>query len=155
LLRRAGHLDASTLTAIRRDAILVLAGQAMGDQSARRWAESSAEERVLRAIEQHVVWVAERDGVVVGWVEVDQDRIEGLYVRSDLACRGIGSTLLARAEGLIEASGHSQAVLKASSNAEEFYLRRGYEPQSERPVDAGRPMVKLLRKRSAHRAQRD
>ncbi len=144
MLRRARHIDASTLTGIRRDAILVLATPEIGDQRARTWAENSAEERVLRAIDQHVVWLAECDGAVVGWVEIDRDRVEGIYVHPDFACRGIGSALLLHAEGLIRDSGYTAAALEASWNAEEFYLRRGYVPQSKRPADAGRPMLKPL-----------
>ncbi|MAG31004.1 MAG: hypothetical protein CL908_08950 [Deltaproteobacteria bacterium] len=117
---------------------------AMGEERARRWADASSEERVVRAIDGHEVWVAEVDGVPVGWVEVDRDRVEGIYVHPRLAGSGIGSTLLGHAEALIRAAGFPSAALEASWNAEEFYLRRGYEAQGPRPEEAGRPMRKPL-----------
>ena len=118
----------------------------MGDREARGWAESSAEDRVFRAVEQHEVWLAEHDGIVLGWVEVDQGRIEAIYTRPDVARQGIGSMLLLHAESEIRTAGHPTVTLEASSNAEAFYLHRGYEPQSLLVVQTGaRPMLKRLR----------
>lgn len=147
-LRPARVSDAPDLAAIRRDAILGLATAEMGEQDARDWANSAAADRVLRAIDDHEVWVAEHDAVPVGWIEIHRDRIEGAYVRPDLARGGIGSALLLHAESRIRSAGHASAALDASPNAERFYLRRGYEPQSEGSVEAGRPMVKPLRDRA-------
>ena len=144
-IRPARQIDTSDLAAIRRNAILVLATPEMGEQRAREWADSSADERVLRAINEHEVWVAERDDVAVGWVEIDQARIEGMYVCPNRARGGIGSMLLLHAEDRIRSAGHAVVALDASWNAEEFYLRRGYEPHSQHQADAGRPMRKSLR----------
>jgi GNAT superfamily N-acetyltransferase len=133
-----------SLAAIRRSAILVLAAPEMGKQSAREWADSSADERVLRAIVDHEVWVAEHDEVALGWVEIDRARVEGLYVSPDRARAGLGAALLQHAEDRIRAAGHAAIALHSSPNAEAFYLRRGYELQAEQPDDAGRPMRKSV-----------
>lgn len=152
-IRPARRADVSALTEIRRDAILSLAAPEMGEKSARDWAHSSADERVVRAIEKNEVWVAERVGAPAGWVEIARDRIEGLYVRPDLAGAGIGSALLLHAEGLIRSAGHRSAALDASSNAEEFYLRRGYEVQAGGRATSGLPMRKPLHGTTARRAE--
>ena len=144
-IRAARQVDTSDLAAIRRNAILVLATPEMGEQRAREWADSSAYERVRRAIDEHVIWVAEHEGVAVGWVEIYQARIEGMYVCPDHARGGVGSALLRHAEDRIRSAGHAVVALDASSNAENFYLRRGYELHSQRQADAGRPMRKPLR----------
>ena len=127
---------------------MVLASPTMGAPRARDWADSSAAERVLSAIKGHEVWVAERDDRSVGWVEIDGNRVEGLYVRGAVAGRGVGSALLLRAEEVIRSAGFGSSALDASPNAEEFYRRRGYailtEPKADRSADDGIPMVKLL-----------
>ena len=130
---------------IRRDAILSLATPEMGGERARAWADSSADERVHRAIEQNEVWVAEQGNAIVGWVEIDRGRVEGMYVRPDVSGGGIGSTLLLHAEGLIRSAGHGAVALDASPNAEQFYLQRGYQAQEQRPEDKGCSMLKPLR----------
>ena len=144
-LRLAIDADAHGLAAIRRDAILTLAAAKYGSDRARRWAESSGDERVQRAIEQNEVWVAEDRNVAVAWVEIDRDRIEGIYVHPDVAGTGVGSALLLHAEDLIRSAGHAAVALDASWNAERFYLRRGYRAQAETRGDSGLPMVKPLR----------
>ena len=144
-IRPAHRADIRTLTVIRRDAILALAAPMMGGRGARDWANSSSDERVHRAIEQHEVWVADHVNAAVGWVEINRDRVEGMYVRPDLAKCGIGSALLQHAERLIRSAGHSGVALDASPNAEQFYFRHGYNALSEETADEGRPMFKTLR----------
>ena len=150
-LRPARRADTRALTVIRRAAILSLATPEMGRTRARDWADSSAEERVQRAIEQNEVWVAEHGNVAVGWVEIDRDRVEGLYVCPDVSGSGIGSALLLHAEGLIRSAGHGTVALDASRNADRFYLWRGYEAQAERLANEGRPMLKPLHGRDRSR----
>lgn len=72
------------------------------------------------------------------------DRVEGLYVCPEVFGVGVGSALLLHAEDQIRLARHRTATLEASPNAEEFYLRRGYETHAERPADGGQPMRKLL-----------
>ena len=143
-LRLAGAGDGPRLTAIRRDAILRLAGTEMGEGGASAWADSAAADRVQRAIEIHEVWLAEQRGAPVGWVDLHRERIEGLYVHSTQARRGLGSALLLHAEARIKSAGYSAVLLDASANAEGFYLRRGYKRLPEARSDGSRPMSKTL-----------
>lgn len=110
---------------IRRDAILALAVPTLSQEEAETWARQITEERMRRALREHEVWVAE-DEVVIGWVEIDQDRIAALYVSPNNAYRGVGSALLAFAEISIFHAGHRTVQLEASRNALNFYIRRGY-----------------------------
>lgn len=86
----------------------------------------------------------EHDGAARGWVEIHGDRIEGLYVAPASARAGIGTALMAQAEGRILAAGHTSAMLDASENAEPFYLARGYEPRGEILDDGSIPMRKAV-----------
>ena len=131
-LRRAEATDAEALANVRRSAILALAvpamsreQAAMSREQAQQWAMRAAPDRTARAMRDHVVWVAV-DGAAIGWVEVDRDRVAALYVSPSCSRRGVGSALLARAEAFIRSSGYAMARLESSSNALDFYLRRGY-----------------------------
>ena len=142
--RLARRSDAKQLGSIRRQAILVLASSEIGEERAANWANSASAERVIRAIEDHEVWVAGQAGVAVGWVEIDGERIEAMYVHPDVSLQGVGSRLLAHAERRVCELGHASIQLDASPNAEGFYLRNGYEPRAARRPDAARPMSKQL-----------
>lgn len=146
-LRPAHFDDIATLTQIRRVAILTLTAPTLGQEAAQHWADAAASNRVQRALKIHQVWVAECMDAAVGWVEVDGDHIAGMYVQPKYAGQGIGSALLAHAEGEIRAAGYSAVRLAASWNAEAFYLRRGYRPLGERSVEEGRAMMKRFSSR--------
>ena len=141
--RRAMHKDASRLYDIRRRSILALAPPAMPKAEAQAWASQltlSGMERKLRELE---VWVAELD-VIVGWGAIRADRLEGLYVAAEFAGQGVGAGLLARLEGLMRDRKFPSVRAEASSNALDFYLRRGYRATGPQTPQGAWPIVKEL-----------
>jgi GNAT superfamily N-acetyltransferase len=98
---------------------------------------------MARAIRDHDVWVAV-EGVAIGWVEVDRDRIAALYVSPSCSRRGVGSALLGRAETDIRSAGYATACLESSQNALDFYLRRGYRRCGPPDADGAWPLRKDL-----------
>src|SRR6266480_2483694 len=126
-IRRADPSDDAALSAIRRSAILELAVAAISPSQAEEWANQAAADRVTRAIQHHAVWVAVQ-GVPVGWVEVDEDRVAALYVAPHCSGRGVCSRLLLRAEAAIRDGGHAAARRETYPYTATFYLRRGYLP---------------------------
>ncbi|MGH2798501.1 MAG: GNAT family N-acetyltransferase [Thermoleophilaceae bacterium] len=81
----------------------------------------------------HTVWVAV-EGAVIGWVEVDRDRVAALYVSPSCSRRGVGSALLARAETSIQSSGYATARLESSQNALDFCQRPPKESHPGSPI---------------------
>ena len=142
-IRRAEVADEEALAGIRRRAILGLAVPAISMEQAEQWATHVAADRIVRAIGDHDVWVAV-EGVAIGWVEVDRDRIAALYVSPSCSRRGVGSALLARAETHIWTSGYATTRLEASQNALIFYLRRGYRRCGPPDADGAFPLCKEL-----------
>ena len=142
-IRRAGAGDEEALARIRQSAILALSVPAMSTEQAEKWAMRAPADRVVRAIRDHDVWVAV-DGAASGWVEVDRDRVEALYVSPSCARRGVGSILLARAETSIRSSGYAMARLESSRNALDFYLRRGYVRCGPPDAEGAYPLRKDL-----------
>ena len=142
--RRAMRKDASRLHDIRRRSILELAPPVMPKAAATAWASQltlSGMERKLRELE---VWVAELDGVVVGWGAIHGDRLEGLYAAPEFAGQGVGAGLLGMLEGLIRDREFPSVRAAASVNARGFYLRRGYRATGPKTPDGAWPIVKEL-----------
>ena len=140
--RLAMRKDASSLYDIRRRSILELAPPTMPKAEAQAWASQltlSGMERKLRELE---VWVAELDGVVVGWGAIRGDTLEGLYVAAEFAGQGMGAGLLGMLEGLMCEREFPSVRLEASSNARGFYLRRGYRATGPQTSRRAWPMVK-------------
>ncbi len=142
-IRRAYPSDHVALSAIRRSAILELSVAAMSPSQAEQWANQAGADRVTRAIQHHAVWVAV-EGVPIGWVEVDEDRVAALYVAPHCSGRGVGSRLLLRAEAAIRDGGYAAARLETYPNAATFYLHRGYLPSEARTADGALLLSKRL-----------
>lgn len=73
--------------------------------------------------------VAERDGVVVGFVDCDGDFVNALHVLAAHARTGVGAALMEHAEAAIAAAGHAQARLETdtfNTRSRAFYAARGY-----------------------------
>jgi putative acetyltransferase len=136
--------DASRLYDIRRRSILELAPPTMPKAEAQAWASQltpSGMERKLRELE---VWVAELDGVVVGWGAICGDSLEGLYAAPEFAGHGVGAGLLAMLEGLIRHREFHSVRAEASTNARDFYLRRGYRATGPQTPKGAWPIAKEL-----------
>jgi len=142
-IRRANLMDEAKLATVRRDAILTLAVPTLSEAEAEQWAQQVSPERFVRALREHTVWVAVAESVI-GWVEIDEDRIAALYVSPTHASQGIGSALLAVAETAIDNAGYTLVRLEASRNALAFYLRRGYLPCGKPDADGAQPLCKEI-----------
>ncbi len=73
--------------------------------------------------------VATVDGEVAGFVMVDDDEVDQVYVDQGHRGSGVARLLLAEAERLVAAGGHSRAwlaVATGNSRARRFYKRQGW-----------------------------
>ena len=136
--------DAGLLHDIRRRSILELAPPKISVAEAQAWASKltlSGMEQKLRELE---IWVAELDGVVAGWGAIRADRLEGLYTAPEFAGQGVGAGLLDGLEGLLCDREFPSVHAEASSNARDFYLRRGYRAAGPQTQDGAWPIMKEL-----------
>jgi putative acetyltransferase len=142
-IRRGEAADEEALANIRRCAIRTLAVPTMSKEQAEEWASRAAADRIARAISDHDVWVAV-EGIAIGWIEVDRDRVAALYVLPSWSRRGVGSALLAHAEISIRSSGYLTVRLESSQNALAFYLRRGFRRCGRADAHGAWPLRKDL-----------
>jgi GNAT superfamily N-acetyltransferase len=75
--------------------------------------------------ERHEVWVAERDGSIVGFAGVSPGWLDHLYVDPDAQNAGIGTALLEHAKRL-QPGGLELWVFQRNDGARRFYERHGF-----------------------------
>ena len=136
--------DAKRLFELRRQSINELAVKGMSIAEAASSEEKLTVPGMQRKLSELEIWVAEIGAKVVGWGAIRGDRLEGLYTDPEFAGRGIGTELLSLLEGLMGGRGILAARAEASANAEEFYLRRGYERTDSRTLEGAQPIRKRL-----------
>jgi ribosomal protein S18 acetylase RimI-like enzyme len=87
-------------------------------------------------------WVAEISEQVVGFVNVEGERLKALYVDPVAQGAGVGSALLAEAE---RAGAGSLQVFAANGHAREFYEARGWRLAGDDGAWLDRPLVRYVR----------
>jgi len=136
--------DAKRLFELRRKSIIALAPKGLSLAQARVWAANLTVAGMERKIREMEIWIVELNETAVGWSAIRGGRLEGLYMDPEFAGRGIGTELLGVLEGLMRERGILTVRAEASSNAEEFYLGRGYEPVDLPTPEGTLPIAKRL-----------
>jgi GNAT superfamily N-acetyltransferase len=75
-------------------------------------------------VERHEIWVAEKDGRIVGFAGLHPGLLEHLYVDPEEQNRGIGTELLEHVKGL-QPKGFELWVFQKNEAARRFYERHG------------------------------
>ena len=76
-------------------------------------------------LEKHELWVADEDGVVVGYMGLRGDELSHLYVDGDARNRGLGAALLEHAKSL-RPERLELWVFQKNEGARRFYERHGF-----------------------------
>lgn len=92
------------------------------------WIERLKPESYRGVVRRGGVVVAEYESGTVGFGQIDvaNAEIQAVYVSPDAQGHGVGAALLAHLENLAEREGLRHLTLKATINAEPFYLARGW-----------------------------
>jgi GNAT superfamily N-acetyltransferase len=131
--RQAGPADAEQIAVAHRDSIRSIGPLFYPSSVVDDWAEGLTADLYRNAMaggEVFFIAVAESDRSVLGFAS-DYPR-EGtqhgasVYVRGDVARRGVGSTLLKRAQELAIARGATSVHVEASLAGVDFYKANGF-----------------------------
>ena len=98
--------------------------------------------------ESHLTLAIMSDGTLAGtagWIAVSGEaataRIRKVFVRPDLARRGLASVLVGDAETRARAEGYRRIIVRANLNAVPLYAKLGYRTLKEGGMDAGNGIV--------------
>jgi putative acetyltransferase len=124
--RLATLSDTAELFDLRRRSILELAARELPPGEAEAWVAKHTLARMERKLREFEIWIAELGGGLAGWGAIGGNYLEGLYTAPEFAGRGVASHMLVRLEELMRDRGVAAIRADASSNARDFYLRRGF-----------------------------
>ncbi len=127
-IRRADRDDAERIGEIFASSIRELAKDHYNEVQVASWSGGLSVEQIRSRIESGNTYVAEIDGAVVGFVELNLDtrELEMVYVDPRYARRGVGSAMVSFAEERARAAGVKTLHLRGSLNAVPFYEAMGY-----------------------------
>lgn len=153
-IRRARSSDAGVLAAVGRDTFTQTFAHLYPPDDLRVFlAEAYSPESFARflAADGHALWIAERAGRAVGYVQAGPcalphpevtpgcGEVKRLYVRAEDQGEGTGSALLDASLGWLEAPGRRLWIGVWSQNfgAQRLYARRGFEKVGEYEFPVG------------------
>jgi GNAT superfamily N-acetyltransferase len=93
------------------------------------------------------IYIMERDGVVLGTIGLENDRVYNFFVSPDRQGSGVGGELLDFAENQARTEGRKTLTVDSSLTAVPFYRRKGYRrtgEQDNRSFGRTVTMVKTL-----------
>lgn len=127
-VRAATESDVDAIFRVHSESIRVLCRERYGEREIAAWIAFRPPEAYRQAFASRELFVAEWQGEVVGFGQLDPRRgeIEACYVAPGAVGSGVGAALLRRMESEARRRGHSIVRLNATLNAEPFYARMGY-----------------------------
>jgi putative acetyltransferase len=131
--------DAPVLAEIFQASIEELTGDDYTEAQQAAWASLADDEKAFGArLAQQLTLVATMDGSPVGFASLkDNEQIEMLYVHPAVAGQGVGAMLYDALEKLAGARQAKRLVADVSDTAEDFFRRRGFQPQRRNSVPMG------------------
>lgn len=132
-VRRAREEDCEAIWRVHTRAIREIAKSHYTSEEIEAWASPRTPEHYVESIQNKEFYVAEEDGVVIGFGTLNQQQgeIEAVYVNPEVVRRGVGKAILRGLEGRAKDLGIKSLKMDASLNAVPFYKSAGYEARKE------------------------
>jgi putative acetyltransferase len=131
--------DAAILADIFQASIEELTGEDYSEAQQSAWASLGDDPDAFgNGLAQNLTLVATVAGSPVGFISLKgNDTIEMLYVHPAVAGQGVGTLLCDAIEKLAAARGAKRLVTDASDTAEDFFRKRGFQPERRNTVPLG------------------
>lgn len=146
-IREARPEDAQSVRDVHAASIRALGRFHYDEQQIDSWSDLDDVEYPITEEDTYVV-VAEEDGIIVGFGEMDLDggQLRAIYVSPAESRRGVGTALLRELEAVAQANGLDELHLSASLNAVPFYEHHGYRPGEDTTHESsGRVELEVIR----------
>lgn len=128
-IRAARPSDNTAISRVQVEAIHALCQSHYEPRQLEAWAARRTPEFYARVLESQELFVADEDGAVVGFGQLDLEsgQVMAVYVAPEAARRGVGTAILRHLEEMAKMHGWYLLHLTASLNAVPFYEQMGYE----------------------------
>ena len=131
--------DAPVLADIFQASIEELTGDDYSEAQQAAWASAADDAAAFGArLAQNLTLVATLEGSPVGFASLKgNEQVEMLYVHPAVAGQGVGALLYDALEKLAGARQAKRLVADVSDTAEDFFRRRGFQPQRRNSMPVG------------------
>lgn len=127
--------DAPEIVRLFYDTIRSVNREHYSEEQVVAWAPEVPDAQVWHArMSARLTLVAEQEGEVVGFAELDDGHLDMLYARKDAVGRGVGAQLYEAVEQEALGQGLGRITTEASITARPFFERHGFRLMREQTV---------------------
>lgn len=132
-IRRARQEDCQAIVRVHSAAVAGISTTLYTPEEIQSWSIPKKPESYEESIRIKEFFVAEEDGIIVGFGVLNQEsaEVEAVYVSPEAGRRGVGLELLRKLDERARSIGLGVLRLSASLNAVPFYKRAGYVAQEQ------------------------
>ena len=128
IIRKAKIRDAEEICVLRRDTFEKINAKDYSFETVKALNEKSTIEGMIKKIkEREMFCLIDLDKKIAGVVDLEGNKIGGLFIRVDLIGKGYGKRLMNFIEDYARKNGIKQAILFSTVYAEDFYRKLGYK----------------------------
>jgi len=142
-VREAGITDLQALFEAHLDSVKNLCAGAYSQQQLAVWFEGRSPEIYRPAIEAHQIWLAERQGRVLGFVGFVPGEVTLLFVRKEASGLGLGKHLFKLGLAKAESGFTGSLTVVATQNSQPFYQNHGFLPVEDLALVRGKAEIKI------------
>ncbi|MCL1093383.1 GNAT family N-acetyltransferase [Shewanella kaireitica] len=133
MIRKATTADVSRVWQIRTQAILRSCSSHYSHEIVASWSSAPMPNGFADLLVHHgaLVFEVQNELLAFGFVDIQQSRLEALFVTPDCAGRGYGKLIARELLLVAKRAGVKQLTLSSSLNAVKFYQRLGFVAKEE------------------------
>jgi N-acetylglutamate synthase-like GNAT family acetyltransferase len=126
-IRRAKPEDAEEIWKLRTETFEKINGKDNTKEQVKAFNAKNTLQKIIEKMKKREMFCLE-DKIILGVVDLEGDRIGGLFVRYNYVKNGFGKRLLEFIEDYARKKGIKKVRLSSTKTAEGFYLKFGYNP---------------------------
>lgn len=128
LIREAVESDLIACHAVFIASVVAVGEEFYSREEKGDWVGRFPFEELVARFEKFRYWVAEEDGVVIGFIGIDPERryVDTMFVHPDYQGRGVSKALFEALKGWAVSEGYEEIFLEASRNAKGIYEKWGF-----------------------------
>ena len=131
LVRRAESAEGPLITQMAREAIRESAASFYSPDQIETWASAWGDGGIERELSQSIAFVAEVDGRIIGFANLDGGDVGQLYVHPSHGGQGVARALYAAIEATAIDGGISRLTAMASLRSAPVFVRFGFTRNGE------------------------
>jgi N-acetylglutamate synthase-like GNAT family acetyltransferase len=125
-IRRVKEKDAEEIYQLRKNTFEKINARDYNSKQIKTLVNSNSSKLIIRKMKEREMFCLEDKGKILGVIDLEKNKIGGLFIREDLIGKGYGKKLMKFIENYAQKKGIKKVILYSTIYAENFYKKLDY-----------------------------